>query len=88
MSKPGTREAKKAREAEIRSFVCTGKKCFESFKLARDVSTSRNRANDHNRHPYRCRFCRKWHLGTDKGGGGRKRAAAARAKKAGVHAAA
>lgn len=87
MSKPGRKEAAEAREREIRAFACTGKRPFESYQLARDVARSRNRANDHNRQPYKCRFCRMWHLGTDKVGINRKRAAELRAKKAGAHAA-
>lgn len=43
---------------------CIGKVTFESFALASKVNKARGGRRDLKRQVYRCRCCRKWHLGT------------------------
>ncbi len=60
---------------------CTGKKAFQSHALASAVVSRCNRNGDAARSVYRCGFCHLWHLGSDRGGTSRKRAADFRKKR-------
>jgi len=53
--------------AEVIAAGCAGKETFDTFNEA--ARTIRRRARGKNqirqREPYRCRFCRKFHVGTN-----------------------
>lgn len=51
---------------------CDGKSSFECYAQAAAVARRHGRRGD-KVHPYRCQYCRRWHIGTTKRGGRRRR---------------
>jgi hypothetical protein len=45
---------------EYKRVACDGKISFESFDIAKRVTT---RKNGKGRNPYKCRHCNQWHVG-------------------------
>ena len=47
----------------IRRKSCQGKKAFPSIEKARYAAYLRSKKSGEKIVPYRCRFCRQWHIG-------------------------
>jgi hypothetical protein len=59
------KKANKPPDASFRNKSCTGKKKYRTEAEAADMISTQmefGRSMD-GVHPYRCRFCNKWHLG-------------------------